>query len=300
MSPTSLNACNNRKEEKDEDPTVAKPDWFQLPDVKPEFDASVVDHLIIVAGHAVLGGGQANQWKEERSWILEPHQKGSNGLFIKTLGHHIELGIDELTNNFDRSILVFSGGQTRDVPLSEAVSCYLVAKNEDFFQKSKTEAGAVGMRIFAEEFARDGYENVLFSIARFREVTGGYPSYITVVGFEYKRHRFEKAHRTAVVFPKSQFNYRGYDMTDAAKAEGIELGANFKLPSDEFSFLAANADPYLCKKNKATRQQRNSQRRVPPYFSSCPEIHWLMRYCGPQIFSGALPWRDVKPKKELP
>ena len=40
---------------------------------------------------------------------------------------------------------------------------------------------------YAEEFARDSYENVLFSIARFKELTGHPPRNVTVVGYEFKR-----------------------------------------------------------------------------------------------------------------
>jgi len=37
-------------------------------------------------------------------------------------------------------------------------------------------------RAFTEEHARDSYENVLFSIARFKDLTGHLPRNVTVVG----------------------------------------------------------------------------------------------------------------------
>jgi hypothetical protein len=47
----------------------------------------------------------------------------------------------------------------------------------------------VRARTAAETFARDSFENLLFSIARFREITGAYPKQITVVGYDFKKQR---------------------------------------------------------------------------------------------------------------
>jgi hypothetical protein len=47
----------------------------------------------------------------------------------------------------------------------------------------------VRARTAAETFARDSFENLLFSIARFREITGSYPKQITVVGYDFKKQR---------------------------------------------------------------------------------------------------------------
>jgi hypothetical protein len=51
--------------------------------------------------------------------------------------------------------------------------------------------------VATEEHARDSFENLLFSICRFYELTGNYPESITVVGFEFKKERFIKVHRAA-------------------------------------------------------------------------------------------------------
>lgn len=64
-------------------------------------------------------------------------------------------------------------------------------------------------RVFLEEFARDSYENLLFSICRFKEATGNYPSRVTVIGFDFKENRFSKLHRKAIGFPKDSFTYIG-------------------------------------------------------------------------------------------
>lgn len=48
---------------------------------------------------------------------------------------------------------------------------------------------APAQRATVEEYALDSYENLLYSIARFREVTGRWPGKITVVGYGMKRRR---------------------------------------------------------------------------------------------------------------
>lgn len=56
-------------------------------------------------------------------------------------------------------------------------------------------------RMITEEYARDSHENLIFSICRFSEMTGNYPDQITVVGFEFKRKRFEDIHRYSISYP---------------------------------------------------------------------------------------------------
>lgn len=47
----------------------------------------------------------------------------------------------------------------------------------------------LSLRATTEEFALDSYENLLFAVARFKEVTGRWPGKITVVGYGMKRRR---------------------------------------------------------------------------------------------------------------
>lgn len=52
----------------------------------------------------------------------------------------------------------------------------------------------------AETHATDSYQNVLFSLLRFRLKTGVYPRHITVVTHEFKRRRFLECHFPAIGF----------------------------------------------------------------------------------------------------
>lgn len=56
-------------------------------------------------------------------------------------------------------------------------------------------------RLVVEEYARDSHENLLFSLCRFYEMTGQYPSSVTVIGFEFKRKRFQDIHRASIRYP---------------------------------------------------------------------------------------------------
>jgi len=55
----------------------------------------------------------------------------------------------------------------------------------------------------------DSYQNVLFSIAHFRKLTGAYPSRFTIVGLTFKRCHFEQLHRLALHWSKTRFVYEG-------------------------------------------------------------------------------------------
>ena len=70
-------------------------------------------------------------------------------------------------------------------------------------------------RLTTEDFALDSFQNLLFSIARFKEFTGRYPNRISVVGYEFKKPRFENLHRAAIRWPENKFTYYGIDPYDS-------------------------------------------------------------------------------------
>ena len=79
-------------------------------------------------------------------------------------------------------------------------------------------------RVTVEDAALDSFQNVLFSIARFREVTGMYPTRITVVGHGFKRRRFEELHRLAIRWPKLRFTYEGVPLGSEADEREAAAG----------------------------------------------------------------------------
>lgn len=79
-------------------------------------------------------------------------------------------------------------------PISEAQSYLSLARTLNLIPASssigtQTDPLPLSMRITTEEFALDSYQNLLFSIMRFKEVTGRWPGKVTVVGYGMKRRR---------------------------------------------------------------------------------------------------------------
>ena len=251
------------------------------------------NHLIIVAGHAVVRLAElGHAAKDDASWWLLKYQRGQG--FPEIISSHVKKGID-LAAADEQSLLMFSGGQTRkDVgPTSEAASYYYLADTQGWIPAAGDKAAtfaarSVRDRLFLEEFARDSYENLLFSLCRFREVTGAYPVKVTVVGFDFKEKRFVDQHRAAIDFPAENFQYVGLHPPEGS---GFDSGV---AAAGEGSVVAAySADPYGCKHALADKRQlRNPFRRSIPYDEACPELHALVQWCGPGPFEGdRLPWQ---------
>ncbi|KAL9251645.1 hypothetical protein AKJ16_DCAP12318 [Drosera capensis] len=143
----------------------------------------------------------------------------------------------------------------------------------------------VRWRALTEEHARDSFENLLFSVCRFREITGSYPQNITVVSYDFKQERFTSLHRSAIRFPELNFFYVGTPAS-AAVAESAKKGE--ALVRAQFQ-----QDPYGCQGPLYRKKlKRDPFHRSVPYPHGCPEIQGLFKYCGAAPYPGALPWSD--------
>lgn len=142
----------------------------------------------------------------------------------------------------------------------------------------------------------DSYQNVLFSICRFHEVTGSYPTSITVVSHEFKRDRFEKLHRESLRFPEGLFKFTGVDPVwteNTAVKEKV-------LEREKMTREAWGTDLYACAKDgelRGKRRGRNPGRRFNAYATSCPELVGLLGWCGiekgvSKLYPEKLPWLD--------
>ena len=248
---------------------------------------SHVDTLIMVPGHAVLQKLDLNYiWDDEESWFLFPYQKGHN--FPQIIKQHISTGIDMAIKN-ENSILIFSGGETRANvgPLSEGAS-YFFAANTLNEMKNNLQG-----RVYIEEHARDSFENLIFSICRFKEVTGTYPSKIYVVGFDFKKERFEKLHRYAIGFPAKSFKYIGL------KPEQQSFPYQAALNGEKKAIESFKQDYYGCGNELFSKIIKRNPFVVPiPYELTAPELRDLLHWCGPQLYTEAhsttsestLPW----------
>ncbi len=228
-------------------------------------------NAVVVAGHAI--------WKEPRdprrneSWILLPFQRDEVLCYIG----HIEAGVRAAAAD-PLALLVFSGGYSREDagPRSEGQSYFWVAEHLDWFGHPEVRG-----RALTEEFARDSYENLLYSICRVREYSGEYPGHITFVSWRFKEERFD-LHRRSILWPEERFTYIGAndppELLQAVEAEGRNRAA---YVDDPYSSSAVF---------RAKREARNPFRRTPGYLLQCPELADLMGHEGPELFAGRLPW----------
>jgi hypothetical protein len=191
---------------------------------------AIINTLIVVCCHAIwVGEPDSDSFGLENiedGWLIESFQNGETSTFIK----HIQAGLEILRSN-ENAILVFSGGPTKPARTKSTEAGtyrHFVAQNEphDFHEISD--------RIFAEDFATDSFQNVLFSLLGYpRFVHEWYnhrpglssgtatvqfdiplsPRQLIVIGHEFKKARFEELHLPALRYPTipSRFMYIGID-----------------------------------------------------------------------------------------
>ncbi|RWR84186.1 Rossmann-like protein alpha/beta/alpha sandwich [Cinnamomum micranthum f. kanehirae] len=257
---------------------------FQTTNAQRKFDENSgsypyanLHNLVMVAGHSVYTSKSCGKVDGEDSWFLESYQKhpGQAATFLM----HIKEGIGIAAKD-ERALLLFSGGETRKDagPRSEAQSYWSVAESQGWFGKQD-----VKWRSLTEEHARDSFENLLFSVCRFRELTGVYPHNITVVSYDFKEERFAHLHRLAIGFPEARFFYLGTPASSSSKEAAIKGEAAVRAQFHE--------DPYGCVGSLYRKKlARDPFHRSIPYPNGCPELKGLFSYCGAAPYPGTLPW----------
>lgn len=216
---------------------------------------------------------------------LDLFDYGSSESYLKQIKAATELASED-----GNSILMFSGGQTSHHPFGrgQSYAALTLAREKD------DDKSTLKRRIVTEEYARDSYENLLFSVARFREYTGHYPSKITVVGLSIRKRRFIDLHRAALHWPLTQFEYVSVPFDGGSGGAGGASQQQVELLETK-KFKAFMSDPHACTNGvlRSTRVARNPHFRTPPYAISCPELAVLFKICGshlPVVFAENLPW----------
>ena len=145
---------------------VISPNYNQLisPLINPIIlNSSAINTLVIVPCHSAYFG---EDWDDaslldDRSWWVFDNQKNQIEEFLR----HLEYGV-RVAAKLD-SLLVFSGGQTRPIgPFSESQSYWNIARHKGWFGHPE-----VAARATTEEFALDSFDNLFYSICRYKEVT---------------------------------------------------------------------------------------------------------------------------------
>jgi len=235
-----------------------------------------LDKAIVVAGHAVYVGKDFLAPDRDENWWLQSFQTGEPPFYLE----HIRCGV-ELAAAQPRSLLIFGGGQTRleAGPRSEGQSYWALADHFAWWRKA-----GVRDRATTEEFGRDSLENIFFGLARFREATGHYPTSLELVGWAFKRERFD-FHRQTARWPGND-HYRYHGVNNPVDLEGALRGEARALAEFRQDPFATEGE--LLEK----RTQRNPFRRQNPYALSCPEMAALLRHqtADGREFKGPLPW----------
>lgn len=217
--------------------------------------------------------------EQDKYWVLQAFQQGEGPYYIE----HIHAGV-EITATDPSALLIFSGGQTRYPHIiSEAQGYHNLATLFNFWGHDY-----IASRTTTEEFARDSYDNVLFSLARFLECTGNFPSKLTIISWAFKRKRFEH-HCITVAWPVSKFSFVGIgtpdDLQSALTAEARTLH-DFKADNTGYG---KDGGP-LGKKKMA----RNPYRRQHGYASSCPSLAPLLDWTETTAFAkDQAPWSEA-------
>lgn len=162
-------------------------------------------------------------------------------------------------------------------------------QHQKYLHQSTT--STVRARTIAEEYATDSFENLLFSICRFHEVTGSYPQQISLVSFSFKRQRFETLHAAALLWPLDHFHYVGIDPPSYTGFD-LQLSSEGERTN---SLVPFQSDPYGCHSDilQNKRKERNPFSRRAPYELTCPDMKDLLHWCGPEIISkDKVPWGE--------
>ncbi|KAF9528510.1 hypothetical protein CPB83DRAFT_313950 [Crepidotus variabilis] len=271
---------------------------LQLETVQRPEENQDLTHLVVVPCHSIWKG--TDSWSNEDDWLLESYQRGPGR--VKAFYEHILKGV-ELVENDPNALLIFSGGQTKSVSSTTEAESYLrLAKAAGILPDGNALSSSAPFgRATTENYALDSYQNLLFSISRFHEYTGCFPSQITIVGYEFKRARFEELHRTAIRWPKHLFNYLGVDPDHSYASNSRAIQGE-----RQNGYIPYTLDRYGCHTMLIDkRRQRNRHARFHPYDTSVPELVPLLDWCPGEsqsgtntLFEGDLPWDHVTHRRE--
>ncbi|KAF4550498.1 Hypothetical protein D9617_17g047660 [Elsinoe fawcettii] len=257
---------------------------------------TIPEELIVVCCHAIFNSDSGLHPREESAWRLKPFQKsnpdtgkaGEHETFLK----HILAAVQQLQR--PDTFVVFSGGPT-DPGTQSSESMSYAAAWEYLRKKSANSLPELDLhspsrqRWAVEEDSTDSFQNLLFSVIKFRQVTFRYPKHITIVTHEFKRARFLDLHAAAIRWPKDSISVLGIDPPWASDDERVgTLALEAKNAIEPFK-----ADPYGVSDPLAAKRQ---QRQWDPIRLQTiadglePEVQALLHWSSRKSFTDALPW----------
>lgn len=202
--------------------------------VLPFLSTTPPTNLIILPCHSVYKDELLPEGKidpkagiDSKSWILAPFQvEADNHLSFIDQVERCKTLIDKRS---EHAILMLSGGYAKhQLELSEARSYLNLGLQRGWFSESM-----INKSVYLEEFSRDSYENVLFSLAKFYKLFKKYPEVITIVGFEYEEPRFVDLHLKTLGYTGENAEYIGIgpDFPERSQYESVN---DYNIRKDEF------------------------------------------------------------------
>ncbi|KXS96478.1 hypothetical protein AC578_6322 [Pseudocercospora eumusae] len=256
-------------------------------------DISKLDELVIVCCHGIYMG--AGGHLDENQWILQSFSTSDPSMNKpgehETFTAHIVTAAMAVHNN-PCALLLFSGGKTTNHPRSEAESYAVILKH---IVDTNPALFPAGLHYALETYATDSYQNLLFSIIRFRQLTGIYPKNITVVTHAFKERRFMELHAPAIKWPTHRIRVQG--INPPFSLDELNL---VQRGEHERAYLAFSADPYAVRTpliNKRLARNWNADKaNVFLGFRLEPEVMGLLTWQGGvsgwETFPRRLPWED--------
>ncbi|WPK23527.1 hypothetical protein PUMCH_000768 [Australozyma saopauloensis] len=230
------------------------------------------NHLVILPCHSIWKGGSSLGLDQDEWWLAPFQYEGQDHLCFR---EHIEECVRQLKSNLN-AILVLSGGRTKKEagPISESESYYNLLK-----LLAADDLELIGDRIVLEEYARDSFENVLFSLCRFNDLTESYPQYISVVGFEFKRTRFVEHHLSeALGFPKERVFYIGNAPYPGKESDHTQYFEDLDQAEKKHALDHFKKDFYGVRHPLSTKKNgRNPFNSTHQYALSNPQLEVVLR-----------------------
>lgn len=146
-------------------------------------------------------------------------------------------------------MVVFSGGMTASDRVSEARSYRDALSDyiETGLLSQYTDNREALDSIVCEEWATDSYQNLLFSVLKFRQHHRRYPRNVTVITHAFKAPRFLDLHAPAIKWPADRIRVQGmnppFTAAELAETEAGERERGYALfVNDPYGVMSPLAD----------------------------------------------------------
>ncbi|KAF2482775.1 hypothetical protein BDY17DRAFT_251277 [Neohortaea acidophila] len=242
--------------------------------------------LVLVCCHATYVGDGSDTGEDQ--WVLQPFQRShpetGKPSEHETYIQHILCGA-LMVESRPQALLILSGGMTTHSTFTEAEGyekvLHRLGSRWDAFQRYEL-----------ENWATDSYQNLLFSVLRFKQVCGRYPTAITVITHAFKVDRFLELHAPAIKWPADRIRVQGinppFTFQELEETEDGEAERAFDL----FVNDPYGVQPSLAKKRRARNWDAHMladlASQVDPAVAEL--LYWEGGNTGRDIIPTKLPW----------